>query len=570
MSKLNRVQRIILILIVILTCILAALLALLITLLIYQPDTPTPPTPQADTSWSRILANRRIIVGTAADYPPFVFYNDRLQLDGFDIVLMRAVGEKLGVQVVFQDIIFDSLGTSLNLGQIDAAISSIAITPEREAAFSFSNVYYVSEDGVLARAGSPISSITSADQLALWRVGVQTGSIYQTWLQNQLVDSGKMSPGNLLAYPRMDQATSDLQAGKIELVVMDAPAADKLAAGGSFKVVGRGNNSQRYAILLRQGNDMLRSRINDALTQLQNEGRIAQMAQTYLKIEPGSIVIPPTPLPTALPTSVPTFAPPPTATPAGFCVDGMAFVSDLSYPDYNMTTFSLVPPNTTFQKGWRIRNTGSCTWNNAYILRFVSGNHPAAGMSGAPTPILGVVPPGGEYDLFINLIAPPAPGVYQASWALTNPRGEAFGQRLWVAIQVPQTVQPTQPAWPTPTIWPTQPPPGSGPFISRFEIDPASINEGECTYLYWEVQGAVDQVRILRNGKSIWETAPARYALTECPAGVSLISYEIQAIGPGGTAREIRQLMIYPAPRPTPRSAWLPWPSFTQFLSAHQ
>lgn len=558
MSKLNRDQKIILFFIVILMCLLLALLALLAMLLVFQPKTPAQPTPLADTSWSQVQANRRIIVGTTADYAPFEYYNDRLQLDGFDIALMRAIGEKLGVQVVFQDIIFDSLGHSLNLGQIDAAISSITVTPEREAAFSFSHVYYVSEDGVLARANSPITSIPSADQLTSWRVGVQTASIYQTWLQNQLVDSGKMPAANLLAYPRIDLAINDLQSGKIDLVVMDYLAAQKLAAAGGFKVVGRGYNPQRYAILLRRGSNALRERINDALIQLQNEGRIAQLARTHLKIELESGGIPPTPLPTALPTAIPTFAPPPpSATPPGYCVDGMAFLSDLSYPDYNMTTFTLVPPNTTFQKGWRIRNTGSCTWNNTYILRFVSGNHPAAGMSGAPTPILGSVPPGGDYDLFINLIAPPAPGVYQGSWALTNASGQAFGQRLWVAIQVPQTSPPTQPVWPTPTRLPTQPPPGSGPFISQFEVNPASINEGECTYLNWVVQGAVDQVRILRNGKSIWDTAPARYALTECPVGVSLITYEIQAIGPGGTAREIRQLMIYPAIKPTPRSAWL-------------
>jgi len=38
-----------------------------------------------------------------------------LQLDGFDIALMREVGAKLGIQVVFQDIIFESLMSSLTI-----------------------------------------------------------------------------------------------------------------------------------------------------------------------------------------------------------------------------------------------------------------------------------------------------------------------------------------------------------------------------------------------------------------------------------------------------------------------
>jgi hypothetical protein len=77
-------------------------------------------------------------------------------------------------------------------------------------------------------------------------------------------------------------------------------------------------------------------------------------------------------------------------------------------------------------------------------------------------------------------------------------------------------------------------------------VDPGSITEGECTYLYWEVLGTVSQVRIFRNAQSIWDTAPAKYGLTECPEGVSIVTYELQASGPAGTVREVRQLIIYP------------------------
>jgi polar amino acid transport system substrate-binding protein len=486
-----------------------------------------------------------MLVGTSADYPPFEFYNDNLQLDGFDIALMREVGEKLGIQVVFQDIIFDSLGSSLSLGQIDAAISAITITPERESVFSFSNVYFVSEDGVLAKSDSTITNITSVDQLAPWKVGVQSASIYQSWIQTTLIDTGKMPAGNLIVHPRVDQLVNDLRAGSVDLVVMDYLPANELTAQGGIKLVGKGNYQQRFAIMLNLGDNELRSHINDALLQLQNEGRIAILAQTYLDINPDEITTLPTPLPTSIPLPPPTSAPlPPTATPPGYCVDGMVFVADLTYPDYNMTTFTLVPPNTPFQKGWRIRNTGTCTWNTSYVLRFVNGNHPEAAMGGAPTPIYGIVPPGSDYDLYVNLISPSTPGMYQGIWALTNPAGAAFGQRIWVAIQVPPSAPATLPAQLTPTS-PTAP-----PLISVFEINPSSINEGACTYLNWEVLGDVDQIRLVRNGRSIWDSAPAKYALTECPTGVSVITYELQAAGPSGSAREVRQLMIYPAAVP--------------------
>ena len=359
-----------------------------------------------------------------------------------------------------------------------------------------------------------------------------------------LFSDGKTPSANLLAYPSVDLAMSDLQAGKIDLIVMDYLPATQQAATGGYKVVGSGNVLQSYAILLRQGDDALRGRINEALVQLQNEGRITQLAETYLDIQADQVVLP------LILGGDATIAPPaPSPIPPGSCVDAMALVTELTYPDYNLTTFTLLPPNTPFQKGWRIRNTGTCTWNTGYILRYVNGNHPDAMMDGAPTPISASVPPGIDYDLYINLVSPSAPGVYQGSWSLTNPAGAVFGQRLWAAIQVPQsspTLQPTAPASPTPPGWPTQTPTSPGPLINLFEVIPGSINEGECAYLNWEILGDVNQVRILLDGKSLWDNAPAKYALTECPTGATIVTYELEAIGPYGTARETRQLTIYP------------------------
>ncbi len=89
------------------------------------------------------------MVGTSADYPPFAFYDDKFQLDGFDIALMKAIGEKLGVEVEFNDFAFDGLGNALQLGQIDAAIAAISVTPERQELVDFSDVYYVGADALL-------------------------------------------------------------------------------------------------------------------------------------------------------------------------------------------------------------------------------------------------------------------------------------------------------------------------------------------------------------------------------------------------------------------------------------
>ena len=148
--------------------------------------------PSADDSWDRIEAAGKMVVGTAADYQPFESYVAPGQIDGFDIALMDEIGRRLGVAIEYHDYAFDGLGPALIQGQIDTAIAAISRTPEREAVIDFSNVYLVSEDGVLAREDSDIT-IGSADDLAAYKVGVQRNTVYEDWIQTTLIDTGPVS-----------------------------------------------------------------------------------------------------------------------------------------------------------------------------------------------------------------------------------------------------------------------------------------------------------------------------------------------------------------------------------------
>ena len=221
--------------------------------------TPFPPaetrptfTAAADNSWAMIQTAGRMVAGTSADYPPFGFYNSSYALDGFDVALIRAIGQKLGVQVDVQDYAFDGLGSALQIGQINLAIAAISVTPERQEQLEFSSIYYSGQEGMLAGQNSTISSIPSVDALAPYRVGVQAGSVYEVWLRTSLVDTGKMPASNLLIYPRIDGAMTDVREGRIDVVVLDLlPAQDFLKQGG-LKLVGQGLSQQSFAIAMPQ------------------------------------------------------------------------------------------------------------------------------------------------------------------------------------------------------------------------------------------------------------------------------------------------------------------------------
>jgi len=115
-------------------------------------------------------------------------------------------------------------------------------------------------------------------------------------------------------------------------------------------------------------------------------------------------------LPPPAPTLTPFAPPPPTVEPAG--CDKATFVADVTVPDG--TLFS---PGTTFIKTWRLKNSGTCTWTNAYKLVFYNGEQ-----MGAPTSVNVPwnVAPNGTVDLTVNMLAPANPGTYRGYWILSN------------------------------------------------------------------------------------------------------------------------------------------------------
>jgi len=386
-----------------------------------------------DASWTRVQEAGVLKVATSADYPPFAYYDHDQSISGFDPALMQEIGAKLGVRAEIADYAFEGLGATLEVGQADVSIAAITITPERVARFDFSNIYYVGDDGILARTDSEIGTITNPGQMAGLRVGVQKLSVYESWAQNVLVDGNIISQDQLFSYAKSEHAIDDLRQERVDLVIMDLQPATLALSDGVLKLVGQGLDQQRLAIALPKGADALREKINQALLTLQNEGRVNQLIQTYLGLKPEDIIPPPTPEPTEAP-----------------CVDAMEFIEDLSYDDEDLTNFPKVDPGEAFQKGWRIKNSGTCIWNSAYFIKYVHGSDPAAQMGGQPTSIKGAVEPGETYAMYVDLVAPEVAGKYVGYWQMHSPENEAFGQTIWVAVQVRKT----EPEAPTATVTP--------------------------------------------------------------------------------------------------------------------
>jgi len=489
-----------------------------------EPSVPATNTavPTGDQVWASIVEEGKIEVGLSADYPPFEYYTENFLLDGFDVALIREIGDVLDLEVEITDMAFDGLFGSLILNNIDVAISAISITPERQGTVAFSNIYFVSEDAVLAKSDSPIDSIPAEEDLAFLRVGVQRGSVFDALLTTNLVETGLMPKENLHRYQLARSAVDDLAEGLIELVVMDLEPANRAVEQFGVKIVAQGLNPQRYAMSVPHGAPQLLTELNRALLQLQTSGRIGDLVEEYIGIDQEDLP----PIPTPLPPQ-----PTPTPDPDAKCVDDMAFVQDLSYDDLDGSNPPQMLPGQPFQKGWRVRNSGTCTWNNTYSLVPAGGNVPAARMGGTPVFVQGNVAPGQTFDFWAELVAPLAPDTYQEFWTMRNTStGILFGDRVWVMVEVISN--------PTPTPVPTQTP---SPQIVFF-AEPTQITQGQSSTLNWATEN-VREVYLYPQGQP-WQGngVVGTGQRTVYPAQTT--TFELRVVKNDGTV-EIRNATVF-------------------------
>ncbi len=473
------------------------------------------PTPgvTTDAAWERIQTNGKIVVGVSMDYPPFEYIDANFVADGFDIALITEIGKQLDLPMDVRNYSFNGLYNALQTGQIDVAVSAITVTSDREQVVLFSDVYLTDSASVLAPPGSPLV-ITQPEQLPAYRVGVQQGTVFDSYMTKTFVEPGLMPSSQLYRFLKPDDAIASLVANQIDLVLMDTPSAQVYQQKNNLKMAGTGMEPQRYAVAMPLNSPTLQANINEALKTLNNNGTLGSLVQKYLNVDPAT-VLPPS------------------------CVDDMAYVADVTYPDNNMTAPPVVTPGQVFVKTWRVKNTGTCSWVPGYQLAYAYGNTPAAQMGGQPVPITSTISPGMTVDLSATLTAPTANGTYQGFWQMKNANIQAFGQTIWVGVTVADPAQPTAAPMPAPVI-------------TTFTVTPGQIQLGQCVTANWVVQGSVDRVVFERNGEDLLPYAPVSGTYTDCPPVSGQVQYALGAYGPGGQQVLTVYISVTALPTATP------------------
>jgi hypothetical protein len=133
----------------------------------------------------------------------------------------------------------------------------------------------------------------------------------------------------------------------------------------------------------------------------------------------------------AVPTSKPIVG----TAPVNDACDSLAFEGDATIPDG-----TVLKPGFDFKKEWAVRNTGSCTWRDGYVLVYIGGSNPNLDpinyVFGKNNNDSDFVAPGQGVNLGVNLTTPCVPGTYTGTWRMRNANGYYFGTYLSVSVTV--------------------------------------------------------------------------------------------------------------------------------------
>jgi polar amino acid transport system substrate-binding protein len=232
----------------------------------------------ADTSWEAIQAKKQLVVGFCAQYPPFEFKNDKGQFEGFDVDLGNAIGQKLGVDILFKDGEWQGLIAGMKKGDYDMLITCMGETTARKENVNFSDVYIDLTEVLVVRKEE--SKIASVADLADKTVGAQFATSSE-----RVVDGLADQVGDIKKYNYTTEAFLDLKFKRIDALVCGmAYAIVQIKKDPSFKIVGEPLNATPIVMALPKGADALTAKINDALTRVRADGAYDKIYDTWIRL----------------------------------------------------------------------------------------------------------------------------------------------------------------------------------------------------------------------------------------------------------------------------------------------
>ena len=165
---------------------------------------------------SAILKRGEIRIGTTGNQPPFSMKAKNGELIGYEVELAKALAKNMGVKLKLVEMPFADLLGAIKAGKVDAVMSGMTMTPERNLEVLFAGPYILSGKSILTTS-KLISEISAANSEKKYKIVTLKGSTSVEFVKNY------MPKHELILVDNYNAGVDMVLSAKADAMVADKP-----------------------------------------------------------------------------------------------------------------------------------------------------------------------------------------------------------------------------------------------------------------------------------------------------------------------------------------------------------
>lgn len=218
----------------------------------------------------------KLVIATSPDFPPFESLGEDGEVVGIEVDILKKICEEMGVEMVIEQMDFESVLPGVQAGKYDVGMSGISVTEKRLKNALFTDPYCLAAQAIVVVEGS---SIAGKADLEGKKISVQTGTTAESFCMENGYDVSSFAANN--------DAETALVKGKVDAwVIDDLTAAEMVAAYNAenetkLVILSEAMTTEPYAFAFKLGSDDLVAKINEILSALVADGTVAELFTQY-------------------------------------------------------------------------------------------------------------------------------------------------------------------------------------------------------------------------------------------------------------------------------------------------
>lgn len=225
----------------------------------------------------------KLIMSTNAEFPPYEMLADGdgayKGFEGIDVEIAVLLAERLNLELVIDDMDFDSALIAVQQGKSDMVLAGLTYREDRDEVMDFSTSYAKGVQVVIVPDGSDITDLDALEGKIIGTQRGTTGYIYAS----DTPENGGYGEDHVRAYDNGALAVQDLLNGRVDAVIIDnGPAKAYVEANEGLHILDTEWVMEDYCLAVSEGNTALLNALNAELEAMIADGTVQTIIDKYI------------------------------------------------------------------------------------------------------------------------------------------------------------------------------------------------------------------------------------------------------------------------------------------------